>query len=188
MSIITLPGESHGQRSLVGYSPWVAESQTQLKWLHTHLFALQCWVVSSVQKSKLIIHIHIPLFLSFPPTLLNVLWQPGWERGWGENGSVYIYDWVPSLFTWNYHNSVNWLCAKLFQLCPTPCSSMDCSLQVPLSMQFSRQEYWSGLPCHPPGDRPNPGIEHLSLTSPALAGGCSTTSAANTKLKVQKEK
>ena len=37
--------------------------------------------------------------------------------------------------------------------------------QAPLSMGFSRQEYWSGLPCPPPGDLPNPGIE---LTSPAL--------------------
>jgi len=37
-------------------------------------------------------------------------------------------------------------------------------------MGFSRQEYWSGLPCPPPGDLPNPGIEPASLTSPALPG------------------
>ena len=36
--------------------------------------------------------------------------------------------------------------------------------QAPLSMGFSRQEYWSGLPCPPPGDLPNPGIESLSLS------------------------
>ena len=42
--------------------------------------------------------------------------------------------------------------------------------QVPLSMGFSRQEYWSGLPCPPPGDLPNSGIEPLSLTLPVLAG------------------
>ena len=35
--------------------------------------------------------------------------------------------------------------------------------QVPLSMGFSRQEYWSGLPCPPPGDLPHPGIEPASL-------------------------
>ena len=40
--------------------------------------------------------------------------------------------------------------------------------QAPLSMEFSRQEYWSGLPCPPSGDLPDPGIE---LMSPALAGG-----------------
>ena len=49
--------------------------------------------------------------------------------------------------------------------------------QAPLSMGFSRQEYWSGLPCPPPGDLPNPGIEPVSLTFPALAGGFFTTSA-----------
>ena len=42
--------------------------------------------------------------------------------------------------------------------------------QAPLSMGFSRQEYWSGLPCPPPRDIPNPGIEPTSLMSPALAG------------------
>ena len=47
--------------------------------------------------------------------------------------------------------------------------------QAPLSMGFSRQEYWSGLPCPPPGNLPDPGIEHTSLTSPVLAGGFFTT-------------
>ena len=49
--------------------------------------------------------------------------------------------------------------------------------QAPLSMGFSRQEYWSGLPCPPPGDLPDSGIEPVSLMSPALAGGFFTTSA-----------
>ena len=47
---------------------------------------------------------------------------------------------------------------------------MDCSPPVPLSMGFSRQEYWSGLPCPPRGDLPDPGIKPVSLTRPALAG------------------
>ena len=42
--------------------------------------------------------------------------------------------------------------------------------QAPLSLRFSRQEYWSGLPFPPPGDRPHPGTESSSLVSPALAG------------------
>ena len=37
--------------------------------------------------------------------------------------------------------------------------------QAPLSMGFSRQEYWSGLPCLPPGDLPDPGIELMSHVS-----------------------
>ena len=45
-------------------------------------------------------------------------------------------------------------------------------------MRFSRQEYWNGLPCSPPGDLPNSGIEPVSLMSPALTGGFFTTSAA----------
>ena len=47
--------------------------------------------------------------------------------------------------------------------------------QAPLSMGFSRQEYWSGLPCLPPGHLPNPGIEPKSLKSPALVGGFFTS-------------
>ena len=47
--------------------------------------------------------------------------------------------------------------------------------QAPLSMGFSRQEYWSGLPCPPPGDLPDPRIQPESLMSSALAGGFFTT-------------
>ena len=49
--------------------------------------------------------------------------------------------------------------------------------QAPLSVRFSRQEYCSGLPGPLPGDLPNTGVEPMSLTSPALAGGFFTTSA-----------
>ena len=42
--------------------------------------------------------------------------------------------------------------------------------QASLSMGFSRQEYWSGLPCPPPGTLPDPGNKLASLESPALAG------------------
>ena len=45
------------------------------------------------------------------------------------------------------------------QSCPTLCNPMDCSPQPPLSMGFSRQEHWSGLPCPPPGNLPHPGIK-----------------------------
>ena len=44
-------------------------------------------------------------------------------------------------------------------------------------MEFPRQEYWSGLPCPPPGDLPDPRIEPASLSSPALAGRLFITSA-----------
>ena len=50
------------------------------------------------------------------------------------------------------------------QLCLTLCNPMNCSPQAPLSMEFSSQEYWSGLPFSSPGDLPDPGIKPRSLT------------------------
>ena len=50
--------------------------------------------------------------------------------------------------------------------------------QAPLSMRFSRQEYWSGLPFPSLGNLANPGLEPTSLKSPALAGRLFTTSTA----------
>ena len=49
--------------------------------------------------------------------------------------------------------------------------------QAPLSMGLPRQEYWSGLPCPPPGDLPDPGIESKFLMFCALAGVFFTPSA-----------
>ena len=49
--------------------------------------------------------------------------------------------------------------------------------QFLLSVGFSRQEHWSGLPCPPPGNLPNPGMELISLTLPALTGRFLTRSA-----------
>ena len=49
--------------------------------------------------------------------------------------------------------------------------------QTALPMGFSREEYWSELACLPPRDLPDPGVEPVSLMSPALAGEFFTTSA-----------
>ena len=59
------------------------------------------------------------------------------------------------------------------RFCATPWTA---ACQAPLSMGFSRQEYWSGLPCPSPGDLPDPGIKPMSLTSPAVASGFVRTS------------
>ena len=61
----------------------------------------------------------------------------------------------------------NCLCLAA-QSCLTLCNPMDCSPPDPLSMGFSRQEYWSSLLCPPPRDIPNLGIKHRS---PALQAG-----------------
>ena len=61
------------------------------------------------------------------------------------------------------------MCAKWLQSCLTLYDPMDCiACQAPLSIGFSWQDYWSGLPCPPPGDLPDPGIKllsHVSCTS-----------------------
>ena len=100
------------------------------------------------------------------------------DRLGGESGGEWIHVYIrlsPSLFTRHYHNTVNQLCVlsrfSHIQLCdPT-----DHNPPAPLSMEFSRQEYWRGLPCPPPGDLPNPGIKPTSLISPVLAGRFFTT-------------
>ena len=62
-------------------------------------------------------------------------------------------------------------CYKSFSCVPLFATPWTVAHQAPLSMGFSRQEYWSGLPFPPPGDFPDTGIEPTSLTSPALAVG-----------------
>ena len=52
---------------------------------------------------------------------------------------------------------------KVTQSCPTLCDPMDIQ-----SMEFSRQEHWSGFPFPSPGDLPNPGIKPVYSVSPAL--------------------
>ena len=71
-------------------------------------------------------------------------------------------------------------CVLSLQPFLTLCNPVDyMAHQAPLSMGFSRQEYWSSLPCPPPGDPPDPGIEPVSLLSPALADEFCTTSTLN---------
>ena len=71
---------------------------------------------------------------------------------------------LPFLFLCTHSLSCVWLC-----------DPMDCSLPRSLSMGFSRQEYWRGLPFPPPGDLSDLGRKYTPLVSPALAGGFFTT-------------
>ena len=54
--------------------------------------------------------------------------------------------------------------SEVAQSCPTLCDPMDVAHQAPLFLGFSRQKYWSGLPCPPPGDLPSRRIEPRSPT------------------------
>ena len=63
------------------------------------------------------------------------------------------------------------VCALVSQWWPTLCNPWTVAHQAPLSMEFSGQEYWSGLPFPSPGDLPDPGTVPTPLAAPALAGG-----------------
>ena len=76
----------------------------------------------------------------------------------------------------NFHTNIR-NNKKYVSVCPCVLSHVQlvatlwtAALQAPLSMGFSRQEYWSRLPFPAPGELPNPGIEPASLASSALAG------------------
>ena len=87
----------------------------------------------------------------------------GEEGQWGGQDLLYINMPYACMLS---HFSCAWL----------PMTLWTVAHQASLSMGFSRQEYWSGMPCPPPGDLPNPGIEPMSLMSPELAGRFFTTS------------
>ena len=69
------------------------------------------------------------------------------------------------------------MCAQLLQSCSTVCNPVDSRPSGFSVNGILQQEYWSGLPCSPPGDLPNPGIEPLCITSLVLAGRFLTTNA-----------
>ena len=85
---------------------------------------------------------------------------------------LFSFEWSLSLFGHTSALASAGMHAKLLQLCPTLCDTVDHSLPGSVH-RFSRQEYWIGLPCPPPGDLPNPPF----LVLPALTGRFFATSA-----------
>ena len=75
---------------------------------------------------------------------------------------------ISSFVIWEQF-SAHMMCVLVVQSCLTLWLPWTVAHQAPLSMGFSRQEYWSGLPCPPPGDLLDPGMEPASLVSPAVA-------------------
>ena len=72
-----------------------------------------------------------------------------------------------------------WTCVPVFYVASVMSNSLRPYGLYPARLLypwgFSRQEYWSGLPCSSPGDLPKPGVESASILSPALSGGLFTT-------------
>ena len=138
-----LPGKSHGQRSLPGYSPWDCRVRHQWVTSLSYHFIIHSKVKrvdlkSSHQKEKCV----------------SFYWHNGCSVRWWMLCMLSCFNSVQLLVT-------RWTVAR----------------QAPLPTGFSGQEYWSGLPCPSSGDLPHPGIEPMSLMSPALAGGLFTTSS-----------
>ena len=131
-----------------------------------------------------------PLFLPENPRDGGAWWaavygvaQSRTQLKWLSSSSSLNLESQVSMLRFQSHDGLWPVCvsAKSLQSCLTLCDPMDCS--PPGSMGFSRQEYWSGLPCPPPGDLPHPGIESTSLISAALAGCFFTTSTTWEALK-----
>ena len=93
----------------------------------------------------------------------------------GDRGSIVFIGYLLS----DCHFSRLWAYARMlsrFSLVKLFVTLWTVAGQPPLSMGFSRQEYWSGLPFSPPGDLPDPAIEPTSFMSPAFAGMFFTSS------------
>ena len=101
-------------------------------------------------------------------TQLKLTWKEDWhaclrrmEMGGLASGKV----WFSCSYIAKDPSMMLCMCTKSLQSCPTLCDPTDCSLPDSSVHGFSRQEYWSELPCPPPGALPIPGIE---ASSPAL--------------------
>ena len=130
------------------------------------LSALHCshWVNKAL-------FITFPSLLTHPPHLTSQInhWDllPGlrvyfWKNSNKETFCNIFQQFPFSVAPWVYMHT------KSLQSCPTLCDLWTVAHQAPLSMGFSRQEYWSGLACFPPGDLPDPGITPMSPASSAL--------------------
>ena len=71
---------------------------------------------------------------------------------------------------WKWKSKESWSACMYAHSCPIYCDLWTITCQAHLSLEFSRQEYWSGLSFPSPGVLPNSGIEPAFLVSPALAG------------------
>ena len=143
---VFLPGKSHGQRSLEGYSPWGRKELNTTEWLSLSSFSLFLfnglmsitammgrWTLNGLDNEHLLSKANLTM------TMAN---------SWYSSNSD-----LPRLDLWMR------ACCHV-QLFKTP---WTIACQAPLSLGFSRQEYWSRLPFPPPGDLPYPEIEPGSL-------------------------
>ena len=135
---VLLPGKSYGRRSLVGCSPWGREESDTTKRLHFH-FPLSCIGEGNGN-----------------PLQCSCLENPRDGGAWWAAiyGVTQSRTWLKRLSSSSSSEPVKLL--SHVRLFATP---WTVAYQAPPSMEFSRQEYWSGLPFPLPGDLPKPGIK-----------------------------
>ena len=125
-----------------------------------HSWVYNSWVYNFWEQTKILIwnDTCTPVFITVLFTTVKIQRQPMSIDRWMDICvciCMYIYIYI----------YIYGMCTKLFQSCPTFVILSIIALQLPLSMGFSRGEYWSGLPWPPPGHLPDPGIKPVS---PAL--------------------
>ena len=151
-----LLGESHGQRSLADYVHKVANSWTRWKQLSMHAHVQYSnwkgifWYLNQV--------LFLPILARFKAKILTVLTMFSMIYSF-----LYHFDLIPYFSSFLPRGSV---------VSNSFVNSWTTACQVPLSIEFPKQEYWSGLPFPSPGGLPYPGIKPAS---PALAGRFFTT-------------
>ena len=124
LEIVTLSGVSPRKRNIIWHPLYVESKKKLYKWtyLQNRRFTFRQWTCGcqrgrTGEKDRKFGMNMCTLYLKWitnkdlwytaQGTLLNVMWQPGWEWSLGETGYMDVYGWVHSLFTWNYHNIVN---------------------------------------------------------------------------------
>ena len=184
-SILALPLEIYTQHRMI---------LLEVRFLASLLKTLQRLV--KLSRMRFLLAVTFPLFPHPLQPHLLPCWSSRWQThccrvlfywpflqpGGSSNSDIYVASFLTSFKTMlKSHFLIRVYCAcmlsrlslvRLFETLWT----LAC--QALLSMGFSRQEYWSGFPCPPPGDLPNPGIEPVSVMSSALAGRFFTTQRA----------
>ena len=111
-----------------------------------------------------IIYIH-SLQLNFPIILLIFFSHSIWSSTY-----IIMLRPFPIMYILGWHQHPGCLCLVSLSCVQLFVAPWNVACQAPLSMEFSKQEYWSGLPFPPPRGLPDPGLKPTSLKSPALAG------------------
>ena len=159
---VLLPGKSHGWRSLAGCSPWGRKESDTTEWLHFH-FSLS-WIGEGNGNQLQYSYLKSPRDGgAWCAAVYRVAWSWTRLKRLSSSNSMHVRGSKFKLYC---------VCAQLLsrvQLYVTPWTEAH---QAALSMEFSRQEYWSGLPFPSPGDLSNPGLESVC---PKLADRFFTT-------------